>query len=384
MITAFRGRRTRARPLAPVAFVLLILASFGPLAGQSTWSLGRWDLALDATPSPPLRVTMARGSLARMSFVGRVGGVSFRQLATPEDPTLTGPVALHYDPSRRDGSRVTLSVGGLRGTLEASDWLVVPTARFADSEFDAVVSLFGENGTDSHFEAIYHDALGNTLLGLRLLQADLLLIDLDNAIHLPARDGVVVLGHGEVRPNPSDARWAGEVLAPVLQQDRYQSWVLTDDDVDMRFEIAGGSVRMRGEPYYHFWRRPELSLDPETARWMLVRYEAMIERYNGHALDRTPQLRDSIQALEDELTSLVEEAEAAEAVPTVTLGVRARWDTLMRLNPTVMEAARDMARFSALFRYVREADPGAWAAFLDSLPAAVEPPVVTPNRVPRG
>jgi len=58
----------------------------------------------------------------------------------------------------------------------------------------------GPNTSDTVYDIVYHEEFQNTLVGLRLLQADMLLFDLNETWQLPKFAGNVILGLGEAAP----------------------------------------------------------------------------------------------------------------------------------------------------------------------------------------
>src|SRR5262249_9536032 len=127
-------------------------------------------------------------------------------------------------------------------------------ARYADSDSTAIVSLTGAGG-----QIGYHPALWNTLLGLRMLQADMLLIDPVKLRSFPTRGGVTVLGYGELPPNDAESRSAAAQMSSLTERIRatlsgsFSSWLITDDGVDIRFNTEGSNFLITGEFYHYFW-----------------------------------------------------------------------------------------------------------------------------------
>jgi hypothetical protein len=188
---------SRAVALALVAGLFLL----GPIASAvaQEWNLGsKRFLTNAAVAAAPLRiVSTGYSDLSTFRFVGRVGGVSFIAVAQP-DHTATGKsIDLAYDPALPDGSRLVVRVDSKALRTSIPDWQLRPIVEFAASEFNAVVSLFGEGPEGENYYYIqYHDAMKDTLMGMRLLHADILFIALDEHWRLPRYGGKVVLGAG--------------------------------------------------------------------------------------------------------------------------------------------------------------------------------------------
>lgn len=371
----FRPFRPR-RPRRPRRLRRLALALLALLVGATTWAqvTGSWSLGpynlLQGPPSPPLRVRMSRASLGSYAFVGRVGGVAFGAVATPDESIAGQAIRLSYDPKRPDGERLTVTVGDTsaaeRLPQRLPDWQLTPIARYANSEFNACVSLFGESTTDESYEITYHEALQDTLLGVRILQADILFFDLSETWRLPSRGGRVVLGRGESAPAKLDLPNL-LILQRALGRGSFQSWVLTDVDVPVVLSRSGDRVEISGSPYYYFWKSDFATYEREynrlRARAEALRAEGRVREFNAVAAQ--------INALEP----------TVHPVPAITEPLRKLQDALRTHNAPVYDAATRTMRYAALFRYVKQTSPGHWSSFLDSLAGVdVDPDVKTPTR----
>ncbi len=215
-----------------VALGALLLIALVALA-QGDWSLGPYTFT-SGRPSAPLQYSLASsGGLGSYGFVSGVGGVAFNGLAKPDAAMKDKAIVLHYDKTTTDGHRLQVVVEGGTATADLPDWMLIPIARFAESDYDACVSLFGPNA----YDIVYHASFQNTLLGLRLLQADMILFDIGETWRLPQRGGVFALGAGETAPRQMDEASARTIDA-ALQVGTFQSWVMTDQDEDVIFGFA--------------------------------------------------------------------------------------------------------------------------------------------------
>ena len=307
-------------------------------------------------PSGPLLAKMSLptasspGSLASYGFVGSVGGVAFAHVAEPNKNCSPSSVSIDYDASVPDGSRLTVRLDNVRVQAFVPDWMMVPIAKYADSEYNACVSLFGPESTDTQYDIIYHPAFQDTLLGLRLLQADILLFDLSRTWDLPAQDGIKPLGLGEREPTQMNAA-AVMSIQEALAEGTFQSWVLTDADAPTRFEVTDAELRFSGAPYYYFWiadidgcerKRNELFRQAEAFRDDMARYKALVKAAN---------------ALEP----------VVSPVSSMTEKLRVNVKSLSAHNPAVFNAALNTMRYAAFFRYVKEKNPDNWAEFLEKI-----------------
>ena len=69
-----------------------------------SWAIGEMQLTTQSQANPPLKVRSAgSSSLNSYNFVGKVGGVSFEQVATPATELAAKSIQLSYDQEGSDG-----------------------------------------------------------------------------------------------------------------------------------------------------------------------------------------------------------------------------------------------------------------------------------------
>lgn len=320
--------------------VLILLLTFAlsvtALAQSNSWELGPYRL-LTGPSSPPLRVTMngARG-LRSASFVGSVGGIALESVAVPGPSVRGKDIKLSYDKSQKDGNRLSITIGSKVYHPKLPDWMLVPISKYAESPYTACVSLFGEKTTPEYYDIVYHPAFQNTVMGLRLLQADILLIDVGRFWDLPKFNGRMVVGLGEAKPKGTAWRSSASEIQSVVKRAKFQSWVLTDHGVTVSFNLNKDSFMLSGEPYYHFW---------------------IAEPQGGGREPRVVEVR------------------------SVTEGMKAKRSALRKLNPVVWNAVVNTMQYAAFFRYMKRNKPAVWSSFLNQVQRVpVLPRVKTPTR----
>ena len=332
---ALKSKTLRRAKIISSSLIVSLFLGLAALAQQNAWKLGPYELLVDRH-SRPLQVTMsgARG-LRSSAFVGSVGGIAFEAAAGPA-PSLKGKdLKLSYDKSQKDGNRLTISIGSQTFHPSLPDWILLPVSKYADSPYTACVSLFGERTTESAYDIVYHPAFQDTLMGLRLLQADILLMDVDKFWDLPRLRGKVILGLGESMPNKRGSQSAALEVRSVFKRQEFQSWILTDYGVPVIFSVNRGAFTLTGQPYYYFWK----------------------PTYQKNS--REPKIT--------EVTSLTE-------------GLKAKRGALSRLNPAVYGAVTKAMQFAALFKYVKRTKPANWTAFRRQLQGTtLRPAVKTPT-----
>jgi hypothetical protein len=344
------------------------------------YQIGEYRLAREARASSYLQVGPAGSAgLRSMSFVGRVGGANFEAaISLKQHPV--GSVDLTYDASRPDGARVTLTLGSTRTTLPLWDWQARPIAEFADSQYTAAVSLFGEGPSrDKFFYIDYHPAFFDRLLGLRLLQADIMLIDPSELRKPPRPDSTngllpPVTATGEPVFDDGKSRQAAVEIAALMKGQQIGSWVLTDVDSDVTPSVAvhQGRIIFSLRPYYYFWRPKETDPTPaQKARARSLIAEFQMAHSRGD-MESTKKAALGLRALEESLTHV-------ERVDGLTNALRVRPELVRDLNPQVHDAVYKTALYAALFRGVKQHSPVVWRKFVDATAKVAVPVVQVPN-----
>jgi len=439
-----RGLRVQ-RPVLVVAVLTLLcsasLADLGRIKFVNTPTA-----SLEATTMPLAKAVRTR------AFVGRIGGVAFDGVASPSLPGSVEDLELSYDASRPDGERLLVRINdGEAVTAPIHDWQLVPIARVAESGIWSCVTILGnvedlenpafsERAQEMGTRVVrYHPALEDTLLGLRILQLDLLIIS-GEAVELPTDDeDEYVLGGGESEPN----RWLGAMHQRKLlawmdgHESPFDSYVVSDIGQRVTFSTEDGSLVLSGDPYYYCWRNAGSApgFDEEAAyrealgaieRELRLR-EFRRERLGGDrfglrgAVDDTAFIRSRINALleSDELEGLsgasvesllqetlegnprlrlLDEASRLEALwlelevlkrmleveynEAFSTALSGKQENLRGINPAVWDSAVALMRYGAFFRYCKAEHPEAWGRFLRSISSVEpEPAVRTPGLI---
>ncbi len=292
------------------ASTVLLGLLFAPDASASTWDFGTKTKAIIGETSGPLQQTISQNSLDDYDFVKSVGGIAFAAQAQPSTELQGKAISLSYDPTRLDGERLAVTLGAKTYVAEIPDWQLVPIVRYADSEYNACVSLFGANANDDYYDLVYHSAFQHTLLGLRLLQADILLMNLGEHWELPKMDGKTYLGSGENLPQREVSLKAAESLSVAMTTDReQQSWILTDVSESVEYGIStGGRLELTGDPYFYFWKDDRASYDRQTDQ-----YQGQISSLRQQITrdqEKLADLNTSLEGLVNEHNELVGQANA--------------------------------------------------------------------------
>lgn len=378
--------------------VLLIILYFFQsniaLSQQGNWDIGQYRMTVEQS-SGPLKATM-KGSLSLSSyeFVSSVGGVAFEGIAAPDVSLKADSLLLQYDCNRPDGKRLLIITKNDTVTASIPDWQLIPIAKYSNSEYNATVSIFGENISPTHFDIVYHPELENTLLGLRLLQADIQLMDLETFWELPKynsngkQEEILGLGEKEKKEKKSinKPESAIKAIRKALSNDSFQSWVLTDYNVEITFKFENGELELSGSPYYYFWFAENFELTSINKRNELVReiniYTEFIpvlkECECTDKIYEYTEKRENLKAKLDQMEPKVHEAkELSNRMKQVN-------SALYKYNPNVYGAATITMQYSAFFRYVKNTNPTNWTTFITSVcQVKIQPTIQTPTRWPK-
>lgn len=290
------------------------------------------------TGRPTHRLEVNRQTLTPFEFFERTGGVDFGGISRPLSESDGHPVSVVYDASRPDGSRLVVKQNGTEVVLRESfpDWVLLPTIAYVESQYTSCVSLFGPDASFAEHNAVYHPALDNTLLGLRLLQADVFLIDpvsfMDPPRLVTGGNSTTPTGNGEPTGTVLGDTATARRLASLMEQYSVDTWVLESDA--LAFET-----------------RPEVSLRG--------RLKVVCVKLKGHPPS----------------TGAVDTSEVSNQISEPLLRAAA---------PGCFDAASKCARLAGFLRFVKETNPAAWAAVTSETRGRLaEPRVLTPDRFPK-
>ncbi|MBR3578079.1 MAG: hypothetical protein IKN98_04795 [Bacteroidales bacterium] len=275
-------------------------------------------------------------------FVNRVGGIAFTQIAEPR-------IDVHsfnlFCDNEKNAAFVVIN--GVQYSIPLDIWQLQPIVEYAnDDRSNAAFTVFG-NETKGESKFLYHKAFIDKLIGLRLMQADLLLasgyLPLEDVGKLPANMNGYVLADSEkykyswVKTESNEQKSLDAVLRlysskiyvhrsnsriPFIEDTKnmrevrfasYATYILTDFNEPISFDIKGGVIKIVGRPYYRFF-------------------------YNADTAYRCGNAGNSF--------------------------MKEHYDWLYEMNPVVMDATVTVCQWSAFFRYAKKYFPNNWKIFL--------------------
>ena len=321
--------------------------------------------------SSPLKIIAP--SILNYRFASKVGGVSFQQtLNSVED------VSIRYVSENEDGKRLEIKINEKKHYPFIPDWQLIPIAKFASTPYNAAISAFGlENNFEEPF--VYHKAFQNTLLGLRLFQADIILTNPKELYELPKYGGETILGKGESVPSIEfddlESLWSF-LRRYSLGDNSYTSYILTDNDIEISLneELINESLYQDEKPYYHFWKQQNV-WDPLTKKKIdslnnkyidnlklfdIFNKQRIIEK---EIFDSTDYYESIVLTLDElnlsykneSLKILNEGEKVAVKAEVVTSYMNLLYYPLLeQINPPVFNAVQNTMNYSALFRHIKK------------------------------
>lgn len=257
--------------------VTLILVYLS-MSAQATMNLGSLEFVLPtrelSASSRTLKMKMAKVGYSSR-FYARVGGVAFIQTATPDFEI--DSLELNYDSETQKSVAI---INGKSYTIPLEYWKLQPIVQFAnDEENNAAITIFGEEPTRIR----YHEAFIDELVGLRLLQTDLLLasslLSPEERGKFPSdENGEFIMADSEKASYElmsqlyslfSNATYqdisfnASLQLYSLLLEEptTFDTYVFTDKGEDISFTVASDTLLISGNPYYQFARRDTSAID---------------------------------------------------------------------------------------------------------------------------
>jgi len=363
------------------------------LQSFAAWEFSHYSMATHAGRASLRSSFSGIAGLRTLSFVGKVGGVNFESEAFLSNKLIDDTVILDYLPENQDGKRLKIYIGndylsflrylGSFGEYiyehtgnkifnpTIYDWQLKPISEYANSEYSGVVSLFGEGDNRSkYFYIEYHPAFEDTLLGLRLFQSDIMLIDIEHLSTLPKQDGQLVIEKGEREPVIKSSNIAVQTIKHMIENSDIQSWVLTDIEYDNKYrqgEISitnNGALNINVYPYYYFWKSEELTLSSEFRQEILSAISS--RNYN-----KQQELKQKLEVMRNQLNVIPLERQIAQ--------VRNNSKLLFDINPAVYDAVIKTSQYSALFRLVKKNNNSNWVDYIKKIDAVTISQIETPS-----
>lgn len=260
------------------AIFILLLAQVLGIYAQTEMGMNLGSLSLirpSASLSHAKRTINVRIATTGISsrVWAKVGGVAFVQTAIPDFDI----ESLELKCNTEENVAYAL-INGDYYKIPLEIWQLKPIVEYADDENNAAVTLYGDDGV----RIKYHSAFVDELLGLRLLQTDLMLAS--NMLSVQDRGKFPADENGYIMSNTEREKYdllnnLYSILYDVDYQtmslamsveiheiidsigEAFDTYIYTDQGENIYFSIADSALTFTGEPYYRFAGRDEVLVD---------------------------------------------------------------------------------------------------------------------------
>lgn len=347
----------------------------------------------------------------------KIGGIILGSVAEPANSLDVLDVS--YDATHTDGRRLAIKITTAEGGVETIyptlfDWQMVPLAVLALDDSNAIVTLFGELEDPSqtndarnqgHLIANVHPAVQDTLLGLRLIQADMLLLSNrsggnggsrlpieDIVCDLPSENGEYILDAGET-PISLKANKANYVHIERQRDELFhkigmgRAYVIQDDPMGVHFSVSDKRLHFSGKPIWTYWR-----YHADSQEFL----DQLAQNLPSQVLDRIRQVKPTPEIRRHQAIAIYnklwkealnsDEATRLELMPEEESLVLSEAINLVEgANPIVYKALLNTMRYRAFFRYLFQQIPDEYLQFVRALPPLEAfRSVLTPGIIPIG
>jgi len=372
-------------------FYLIVLIFCSSLV-YSQSAINILDLYHDSIPDEADRIITANAQIGDYAFHANIGGISFQAIASPAEELKNESISLDFA-----GNRLAVQIGTKTLYPGLPVWQLVPIVYFADSPYTVAISQSGDTTGNKEAQCKFHPAFLDNLLGLRLFQADLLnLTDILWDLPVDAQHHYI-LATSEQPYAPVRDSTIHRTIYEELATGDFTSFVLTDKDASIVFDIDESGLKLSGYPYYYFTKT-----EVDTANVRQLRDQALacyddIDTYakillkDGYTPDLNPRthLGDLLKALNkikqenifnpyamynvgkavNKLDSLNNLTDAQigiqfQVMDEYTESFKPYWKLLEKFNPLVYSAVENTSQWAAFFRYVHKVNPENWAKFV--------------------
>jgi hypothetical protein len=373
--------------------------------------------------------------------VSAVGGISFGKTAVMDPSLDVKSLNISYAKDNPDGERLLILLNGKPAVIKIYDWMLIPIARFADSDYNSVFTYFGKLQDQKLEQTVlknkghilnYHPAFQNTLLGWRLADMDMLIL-YDFTSDLPSVNNKVILGAGESHPDVEANKYGAYKFSGYVNEIQrklgypFQSYIITDYSRKIEVSVLNDTLTISGFPYYYCWHyrnyEPDFDINKlaadiskeykktiqlETSKNtgfdlreffidslinIAERYEGAFNLYQSGTFNDLIDLKTTEERKEflrrystESLSSMAIEVTAEMAAQTplhlkyFSDQMSAYPEMIKACNPAVWNATVTTMRMSAFFRYVKQNYREDWNRFMQAFSdAEITPKITTPT-----
>jgi len=309
-----------------VIFIMTFFVSVMILGQPIVGFIGNEQFGIFNGRHASLTVAAKRNDVFNYAVASRVGGVIFQATAIPMENAIGKILNISYDQLKEDGHRLVISYESFTISPTIYDWQLIPMVKLANSKYTACISLLGFPETDTEVTldtentmwAEFHPDLINTLIGFNLFFVDAMLVDAnpDRMRKVTQYFKGIIPGYNDIPINENNSRIGAAYLNAILAEDEsWDSYIYTDANTEIKFKFGINDIIFNGIPTYHF-----IKLDDDQEIVVLD------QGLNIQIQNNLMQIRS--------------------------------------INPIIYDLAEKTAQWSALFRYIKEANISSWTQFV--------------------
>lgn len=352
---------------------VMIMAMSLSMIAQRSMSLGDLKFVL---PSAGMRMA-ARTFDMRMATTGitsdmfrTIGGVAFIQTAVPTFEI--DALELSCDVA---GNSASVAINDTVYELPLEVWQLQSIVNFADASGNAAVTLYG----DEESPIKYHEAFVDNLMGLRLLQVDLMLSKhiMNSEMGLfPAIYGDYIFSpkeHKKYNDGVYTMQDVKVVYDHFVDIGRINSYIMTHEEfwMSVHYSVRRKSYEKISRVFFESYVFPKLSI-------LLPKYEPSLNKDTVDAQPNTYIYTDYAQPINFNsigqnivfdgapyylFANSSNDGSEAKIDYMWTFVCKSMSDWIFLINPIVYDSAIKCCQWSAFFRYVKANYPDEWRSF---------------------
>jgi len=268
--------------------IIVLMLCVQIIFGQEVMNLGNTQLITSPKVTKSQRTLSSVANLKKASTWMGMGGIVFGDTAIASPSLNIHSMSLSCDIT---ANKAFVEINQKKYSIDLPIWQLQPIVIFANDTNNSVVTIYG----DSVCPVRIHEAFLDKLLGLRLLQTDLMLagnyLDSFDAGKIPDINGVPILANSEKSLyNENNTKFSDILklhsLIYNVENNHYDSYIFTDYKEPFVFGIEDNKFVINGRPYYKFVRRDNTT-NYEDFLKILADYQRDIEEQYKIFLDNS-------------------------------------------------------------------------------------------------
>jgi len=267
-------RNLKSKFSMKLRMIAILMLSVQVLFGQGYMSLGGAQLIVNPQVDKSQRTLSSVANLSEARVWSKLGGVVFGDTAIASPSLSINSMSLMCDVLT---SKSFVVINQQKYEIDLPIWQLQPIVKFANDSMTSVITLYG----DSICPVRIHEAFLDNLMGLRLLQTDLMLagnyLNPEDSWDIPKNDrGESILADSEKSLYKNKQRNKIHILLNEIskvENNNFNTYIFTDYQEPFVFDIQNGKFVINGFPYYKFAKRDTSQVDYEDFLDAFLEYQ---------------------------------------------------------------------------------------------------------------